>query len=360
MNLFNRLNNYLIQHTKVKLKDKADFFGLFATLQSAGISTIKALDILSRASQNPKLKLIIAQTKDDVQKGQNLSQSLQKHPDVFNKTEIGVIIAGESIGQLDKMLLKLKQKLKRDLILQKEVKSATTYPIVVLLILALAGVIMFGFVIPQLASMFAENDIQLPRLTRILMGVSDFLVAQWSIVLASLVLVGLLVQSYFDSPNGRIKKDYLLLKTPILGKFLRLYYQIRFFDTLGNLTEAGVPLEKAFDIISEVVDNKIYQMQIVATQAEVKKGNSISESLLSAQFLFEETASEMLAVGEKTANISEMSQEVAQTQTHELSYRLQNLTTIIGPVVIVAVGVMVAIFALAILSPVFSLSQGVV
>ena len=114
MNLIQKIDNYLIDHQKVKLKDKADFFGLFATLQSAGISTLKALDILSRAVQNKKLRKVIVQTKQDIQMGQNLSQSLQKHPQIFSSTEIGILKAGESIGQLDKMLVKLKKKLEKD------------------------------------------------------------------------------------------------------------------------------------------------------------------------------------------------------------------------------------------------------
>ena len=360
MNFLEKIDNYLIEHEKISLKDKANFFGLFYTLQHAGISTLKALEILIKSTKNRKFKKVITEVQNDIQRGQNLSLSLAKFPYIFTETELGIIKTGETTGQLDKMLLKLKEKLNNDLQIQKDIKSASTYPIVVLLILALAGIIMFGFVIPQLKDLFSENNLQLPTITKVLMNMSEFLVANWSLLLAGLVLIYILMLSYFDTQNGQIKKDTWLLKTPILGQYLKLYYQFNFFDTLSNLIDAGVPLEESFDVIYNVVPNQIYKIQIAETQSLVKSGQPISDSILNSPFLFSQTYGEMLKVGEMSANISEMAKEVAKNAQNELSFKLKNLSTILGPLIIVFVGIMVAVFALAVLSPVFSLSEGVI
>lgn len=352
--------NYFIERQNVTVKEKAFFYNLFATLMHAGIGTIDSLKILANKTQNQKFKRIINTIVHDIEKGESLSGGMEKFANVFTNAEIGVIKSGEAIGALDKMLDKLAEQTEEQHELQTQLKSALTYPAIVFTILLIAVVIMFGFVIPKLVALFVENNVELPLLTKVMLFVSTVLTQYWGLVAIAIIIGFIIFTAYFNNEEGKFNLDLLKLKLPIAGGIFQKVYLIRFFSTLGLLLDAGVPLQETMRIIIEVIDNEVYRLKTFELKASVQKGEKISENLAKTPFLFPETTAKMIEIGEKSATIGDMSLKISKQYGSEVRYSLKNLSSVLGPIVIVIVGTFVAIFALAILSPVFKLTEGII
>lgn len=358
--LVGQIENALIEAQKVTLKEKAYFYHLFAVLMNAGINTIMSLKILANKSENQKFKRVLNTIIHDVEKGESISRAFEKFPIVFSTAEVGVIKSGEATGSLDKMLSRLAEQTEEQYELITQLKSALTYPAIVFVILGIAIFIMFGFVIPKLVGLFIENNIELPTITKAMLFVSNIIRDFWALIISAFVVGTLMLSSYFQSEGGKFTYDLLKLKTPIVGDIFKKVYLVRFFSTLGLLLDAGVPLQETISIVGRVIDNEVYKLKTYDLKAEVQTGSPISANLAKTPFLFPETVVKMLEIGEKSATLSDMSLKVSKQYLGEVRYTLKNLTSIIGPIVIVIVGTFVAVFALAILGPVFKLSEGII
>lgn len=355
-----KLENSLVERKKIKLKEKAHFFHLFGVLLNAGLNTIQSLNILKDKTPNQKFKRIISTISFDVTSGKSLSQSLEKFPDVFTKAEIGVIRSGEAIGGLDSMLEKLSKQTQDQNNLIMSLKSSLTYPIIVFIILIISTLLMFGLVIPKLVDLFTENSIEIPLITKIMMQISFVVQNFWGLIAIFAILITIISIAYFQTEEGKLNLDLYKLKIPLVGEIYKKVYIVRFVSTLGILLDAGVSLPKSLHIISDVVGNEIYKLKMEEIVTHVKDGEKISSNLEKTPFLFPETVSKMIEIGEKSATLSGMSEKIADQYLNEVEYSLKNITSIIGPLVIVVVGVFVAVFALGILSPVFKLSEGLI
>jgi type II secretory pathway component PulF len=355
-----QLENSLIESQNVSLKEKAFFYHLFSVLMNAGINTIQSLKILSNKTENQKFKRILNTISFDVEKGESLSRSMEKFPNTFGTAEIGVVKSGEATGTLDKMLTRLAEQTEEQNELITQLKSSLTYPAIVFVILGAAIFLMFGFVIPKLVALFVENNIELPTITKVMLFISTIIRDFWFLMIAGAVALGLVLSSYFQTENGKFQFDLLKLKIPIVGEIFKKVYLVRFFSTLGLLLDAGVPLQETISILSKVIDNEVYKLKTYDLKVDVQAGGKISDNLSKTPFLFPETVAKMLEIGERSASLSEMSMKVSKQYLGEVRYTLKNLTSIIGPIVIVIVGAFVAVFALAILGPVFKLSEGII
>jgi len=355
-----KIEDSLIESQKVTLKDKAFFFSLFSVLINAGITSIQSLKILANKTANQKFKRVINTIVYDVERGESLSKAMQKFPDIFTQAETGVVKSGEAIGALDKIMARLAKQTEDHNKLISQLKGSLTYPAIVMVILGLAGIVMFGFVVPKLVELFIENDLELPTITKVMLGFSSFLRNYWGLSLALIIIGSMFSSAYFNTEEGRFEFDLLKLRIPIFGNIFKKVYIIRFMSTLSVLLEAGVPLHVTIGIISQVIDNQVYKLKAVDLKEAISRGSKISSNLAETPFLFPETVSKILEVGEQSASISEMSDKIAKQYLDEVDFTLKNLSEIIGPVVIVVVGILVAIFALAILSPIFQLSEGIV
>lgn len=354
------IQDYLTENKKVSLKDKAFFYNLFSTLINSGISTLESLEILRKKSTNSKLKRILNTVKYDVEQGFPLSKSMSKFPDTFKSYETGIIQSGESIGSLDSMLQKLSQQTEDKQKLEQELKGALTYPAVVFCILILTSLVMFGVVVPKLVSLFQENNIELPALTQGVLVISTLIQNYWAILVALVAVLIIGFQVYNNSENGKFTVDLHKLRIPYFGSILQKYQLINFFSTLGLLLEAGTPIQQAFQILTKVVDNNVYKLKSFEIKARLQQGEKLAQSMSDTPFLFPDTTTKMIEIGEKSATVDQMCMKISKQYLQEIQYSLKNLTTVLGPVVIVIVGIFVAIFGLAILSPVFQLSQGIV
>ena len=352
-----RWNDFLIDRSKVPLKEKAYFFHLLAVMLDAGIPMLQALYILSDKTTNVRFQRVIATMAHFVEGGRPLSDAMAKFPTVFEDAEIGIVKSGEAIGRLDQMMAKLSNQIERTYNVHLKVKGAMTYPIVVLAVLGLATIVVMTMVIPKLKTFFDQSGVALPWLTRFVVGTSDAVTNFWWLFVLGALLLFVMGNLFRNTRMGRFKWDYWKLKIPFVGPLLQQAIISKFVRMLGVLASSGLPINRALQILGESMSNKLYQMKVREVVAHVEKGGKISDSLATTPFLFPTTVTQMLSIGENSATLDQASEKLADHYELEIEHSIKNITTVMEPLLIVFVGAAVAVLALAILGPVFSLSE---
>ena len=352
-----RWNDFLIDRQKVPLKEKAYFFHLLSVMLDAGIPMLSSLRILSEKSTHERFRRVIATMAHHVEGGRRLSEAMAKFPAVFDDAEVGVVKSGEAIGRLDHMLARLSNQVERIHDVHLKVRGALTYPVVVLVVLALATLVVMTLVIPQLQDFFDQSGIQLPLLTRVVVGLSALFIRFWWAFTIFVLLVFVFGGIYGNSRSGRVRFDYWQLKIPFVGPLLQKSLIAKFVRMLGVLASSGLPINQALQILGESMNNSLYKMKMREVVVKVEHGGKISESLSTTPFLFPPTVTQMLSIGESSATLDKASEKLADHYEREIEHTIKNMTTMLEPLIIVLVGVAVGVLALAILGPVFSLSE---
>ena len=358
--LWVRVNDFFIDHSRVPLQEKAYFFHLLAVMLDAGISLVDALKILAARTKNEHFRRILTTVAYNVIQGKKFSDAIARFPEVFGDMEVGIVRSGEAAGNMDKMLFRLSEQLDKNHELQIKLVTASVYPLAVLSILLLVAGGMLIWVIPSLVNLLKEGGLQekdFPVATRILLDLSSFLASYWWACIFFLVILYLFLKVMISSENGRFRFDFLKLKLPIIGTLLRRVLVLRFISMLGILIEAGLPVVQSLTIIASSLSNQLYRLKVWEVIAKVQQGEKISTSLSDTPFLFPETVTQMLAVGEQSASIGMIAQKVGAHYDREIDNSLKRLTSLFEPIMIVFVGFTVALLALAILTPIFRLSQ---
>lgn len=358
--IFTRMDDFMIDHSKISLQEKAYFFHLLAVMIDAGIAMVAALNILSSKTENIHFARILNTISHNLKQGTNLSTAMSRFPDLFGDMELGVIRSGEAAGNLDKMLFKLSDQLDKSNALQIKLITASIYPLAVLCVLVLAATGMMVFVIPSLVGMLKEgglNEADFPIMTKILIGVSSFLLGYWWALIIGGLVIYFTFKIWRESEAGKVQWDIFKLKLPVVGTLLRKVYVLRFVSTLGILIESGLPVIKTLEIIAQSLPSQMYALKTWEVIARVKNGQKISEALMDTVFLFPEAVTQMLAVGEQTASMGKISAKIGEHYDREIDNSLKRLMSLFEPIMIVLVGVTVAMLALAILTPVFKLTS---
>jgi type IV pilus assembly protein PilC len=358
--MFVRLDDLLIDHAKISLQEKAYFFHLLAVMIDAGIPLITAMNILATRTESIRFARILNTVAYNLKQGSNLSTAISKFGDVFGEMEVGIIRAGEAAGNLDKMLMKLSAQLAKSNALQIKLITASIYPIAVLVVLLVAAGSMMTFVIPNLVDMLLEGGLKaedLPIMTKVLIGISDFLLSFWWLVALGVFVAYFMFKVWAESEAGKYRWDIIKLKLPVIGVMLRKVYVLRFVSTLGILIESGLPVVRSLEIVAQSLSSQMYSLKTWEVIKNVKNGEKISNSLMDSPFLFPETVTQMLLVGEQTASIGTISQKIGEHYDQEIDNSLKRLTSLFEPIMIVFVGATVAMLALAILTPVFKLTS---
>lgn len=358
--MFTRLNDFLIDHSKVPLQEKAYFFQLLAVMVDAGIPVIQAVKMLARRTESDRFRRVLNTVAYTVSQGKTLSVSMARFPQVFSEIEIGVVKAGEAAGHLDKMLSRLATQLAKTHELQTKLVTASVYPAVVLVVLVLAGSGMLIWVIPSLLSLLTEGGLSegdLPFATKLLVTLSYVMSNYWWAVFLGIAILFLFAKYAIATENGKYRWDLIKLRIPVVGLLLRKVLILRFVSMLGILIEAGLPVVQALTIVATSLDNEIYRLKVFEVIAKVQQGEKISTSLMDTPFLFPETIIQMMAVGEQSASIGFITQKVGVQYDMEIDYSLKRVMALIEPLLIVFVGFTVALLALAILTPIFRLTQ---
>lgn len=352
-----RWNDFWIDHQSVPMKEKSYFFHLLSVMLDSGIPLLKSLQILSQKTSHERFCRIIATMAHYVEDGRHLSEAMAKFPTVFDESELGVVRSGEAIGRLDMMLERLSDQLDRAYTIHLKLRSAFMYPVVVMVILVLATLIVMTWVIPRLEVFFTQSGVTLPWVTRIVLGLSEFTVSYWWLLIV-LGLVGFFTFSlYVNTDEGRLKLDYWKLKLPFTGELMSKGLLSKFVRLLGILVASGLPINKVLGILQHSMNNTLYEMKIGEVIQHVERGEKISENLATTPFLFPSTVTQMLAIGESSATLDKACEKLSTHYEREIEHTIKNMMTVLEPFIIVLVGVAVGVLALAILGPVFSLSE---
>ena len=340
---------------RVSLREKVAFARNLSGMVGAGLPLSRALAVLERQTTNERFKSVIAGVIECISKGATLTSALALFPAVFPPLIVSMAKAGEESGNLAGALLSAGEGLDRIYALARKVRGALIYPAIVIFVMIASGVVLFIFVIPQLVATFAEIQVALPFSTRLLIFMSD-LFKQHGLLLAALVLclaVGLLAA--VRTARGRRMIDFVLLRLPIIAPILREANAARTAQTLSSLLSAGVPIVGALQITAGVIGNVYYQEALAAAGTTLERGEPISGVLRANETLFPPLLAEMVAVGEETGKLSGTLKEAGLFFEGEVEQKTKNLSTIIEPALMIVVGVAVAFFAFAMITPMYSL-----
>jgi type IV pilus assembly protein PilC len=338
---------------KITVKDLGVFTRQFATMINAGLPMVQCLDILSSQMDKETFKRVVSSVMTDVEGGATLAEALGKHR-TFSNLYVNMIEAGEAGGILDQILERLAVYLEKADALTRKVKSAMMYPSVVFIVAMGATVFMLMFIIPTFAKMFSDFGGELPLPTKVVLGLSNFLRSKWYVLLLGVGGTIFAFRRFYKTGPGRLKIDGALLRFPILGTVLRKAAIARFTRTLGTLVSSGVPILNGLEITARTAGNKVVENAISATRHSISQGNTISEPLR-ASGVFPPMVTQMIGVGEQTGALDEMLDKIANFYDDEVDTAVENLTSVIEPVMIVVMGVLVGGMLIAMYLPMFKL-----
>ena len=338
----------------VKTKDLAIFTRQFATMINAGLPLVQCLDTLSKQTTKPMFKDVITKVMKDVEGGGTLAESLGKHKNVFQDLYVHMVAAGEAGGILDIILQRLATFLEKMDALKRKVKTAMTYPTVVMTVAIGATVFMLVFIIPTFAKMFKDFGGVLPMPTRIVLGCSDFLRTQWWLLVGGIIGTVIMFKRYVATEAGRLKVDGILLNFPAIGDILRKAAVARFTRTLGTLISSGVPILEGLNITAKTAGNMVVHNAVLATRASISEGETIAEPLRQSG-VFPPMVVQMIAIGEETGALDEMLNKIADFYEDEVDSSVEALTSIIEPVMIVFMGGVVGAMVIAMYLPIFKM-----
>lgn len=352
--------DHLFEPTKVKQDQLVAFTRQLSAMVSAGVPLLRSLTSIQKHAEDKALQKILADVVKDVEGGMPLGDALGKHPDTFSDIYVNMVRAGEAAGILDEILKRLAGQLEKTAAMRKKIKSAMSYPMVLMGITVLAFFGLMLFVVPQIGKIIQDlggPDAELPGLTVAMLGISSFIVNFWYIVFPVLIgaIIGLI--SYVrKSPKGRRQFDSLVLKIPAVNTIIRKVCVARFARTFSALMGAGVAVLEALDVTSRAIGNVLYQETLQQAAVEVKNGKSLS-SVIEKSELFPSIVSQMLAVGEETGQTDTVLVKVADFYEEEVDLAIDGISSIIEPVMIVTMGGMVGLIAASVMMPIAGLSQ---
>lgn len=338
---------------KVGLKDLAIFSRQFATMIDAGLSLIRSLNILAEQTENERFKEVIGEVRSAVERGASLSESLAEH-DEFPRLYVALVRAGETAGMLDKVLLRVAATLENDLALRRKIKSALTYPGVVLAMAIVLVGIMLAFIVPTFVGLFESLGGTLPVPTRLLLAASNVLRSWWYVIVFLPVLGWQAFVRARKQPRVRHQLDRLKLKLPVFGPLFHKLALSRFSRNLGILLKAGVPILTSLDITAETVNNGVIGDAITDVKQSVTTGETVAGPL-SQHDVFPPMVVQMLSVGEETGAMDTMLEKIADFYDNEVESTTEQLTAMLEPVMIGVLGGIVGSMVISLYLPMFKI-----
>ena len=324
-------------------------------LAKAGIPIVRALRGLADSSRNAAMVTALQDVIDSLNAGRDLAGSLAKHPDIFPPLFVNVVRVGENSGKLDEAFQRLFQYLAFDKLTSDAIKSALRYPMIVVVAVGVAIAVVMGMVVPKFSKIFAAFGSELPTPTKIIIGVSNFTVNYWWLVLAILVAAVLGARAWLATDAGRYAWDRAKLRLPVLGGIIQRATLARFARAFTMTSRAGVPLLEALTLVSHAVQNEYVGEQVRAMREFIERGDALSRAA-AATGLFTPLVLQMLAVGEETGRVDEMMDEMADFYDRDVANDVENLGTLMEPLLIMIVGGFVLMLALGVFLPMWDLA----
>lgn len=342
----------------IPTRDIVIFTRQFATMINSGLPLVQSLDILAQQTENKALSDVTRQVVYDVESGNTLADALDKHRNAFSTLYVNMVAAGEAGGILDTILLRLATFLEKNDAIIRKVKGAMIYPAVILSVAVVAIVVLLVFVIPTFQQMFASVNLELPLPTRIVIALSQLLQGWWWLIGLGIVAFGLAIRSYYQTENGRLNLDRVLLGVPVLGDLLRKSAIARFTRTLGTLLSSGVAILDGLEITARTAGNRVIHDAVMESRGSIAGGETIAGPLEHSG-VFPPMVTSMIAVGEATGGLDEMLSKIADFYDDEVDAAVTALLSLMEPVMIVVLGVVVGGMIIAMYLPIFDMINAV-
>lgn len=341
---------------KISEKDIVIFTRQFSTMIDAGLPLVQCLGILSTQTENKAFGKKIGEIKTSVEGGDTFSDALRKHPDVFDNLFTNMIEAGEVGGILDTILNRLANYIEKSLALKKKIKSALTYPIVILVIAFVIVAGLLVFVIPVFVSMFEDMGKEVPALTLFVMKLSEIFQHYIHYLLGIGFLVIHLLKRYYKTDKGRLNMDALFLKLPVAGPLIQKVSVAKFTRTLGTLLASGVPIIEALDITARTAGNKIVENSILGIIGSIKEGQTMTAPL-SREKVFPPMVVSMIDIGEASGALDTMLNKIADFYDEEVDAAVEAMTSLLEPMLMVFLGITIGTIVVAMYLPIFKMGE---
>jgi type IV pilus assembly protein PilC len=342
----------------VPMKDKVVFMRQMATMVGAGLPLTRSLEIMVQQASNPLFKRVLKNVLDSIQSGKTLADSFRAEEDVFDDITINLIEAGEESGNLEIILEKLAVELEEESELSSKIKSALIYPAIILVVIIGVVLLMMFVLVPAMSDIYSDFDAELPFATTLLMDMSSFFINYWWAVLTVLLVLGIGIKYYLDTPKGKRNFDKIVLKIPVLGKIITKMQISQFTRILSLLLGSGLPIIKAIELTAQSLSNEMFRDTLMEAKDEVEKGGPLAIPIARSEY-YPLLVSSMIAVGEETGEMDIVLQKVSEYYKDEVDAATSNLSTILEPFFLILMGGAIGFIAMAVYMPMFELSSAI-
>ena len=339
--------------------DKINFARNLSSMLVAGLALSRALSVLERQARTPILKTVLAELASHISKGMTFADALAKRPNIFPSLLVSMVHAGEQGGSLSETLKIVALQMENAHLLTKRIKGALIYPAVIICLMIVIAILMFIFVIPTLLKTFTELNVQLPWTTQLLLDISNLIKHQGVWVFLGLGIIGFGIFTWTRKPSGRKAIDSIILKIPIIGELSREVNAARTARTLSSLLESGVEVVESMNITAGVLQNVHFKEVLLKAAAAVGKGELMSKVFAEHVNLYPVFLVEMVAVGEESGKTSEMLFGVARYYEDDIDQKTKDMSTVIEPFIMIGIAAGVGFFAVAMISPMYSLVNAI-
>jgi len=353
--IIQQINNYLVSIQNLKIKDKLIFFRLLATMINAWVSVLKAFSILRKQEKNPVMIHVLSKMEGMLREWQTLSDCFEAFPWSFSQTDIGMVRAWEKTGKLNDTLLDIAKQTEKLHSISSKIKSAMIYPAMIMFVVVWVIMVMMTMVVPKLVEIFEGKD-SLPRSTQILMGVSNFFVHYWILVIFGIIVSVIGFIFWKKLPSGKYSYDNFLFMIPVFGDINRKLVLSKFSRIFWWLLFAWVSIIEALKIVSDAVWNEVYRQRILLLVEDVKQWIRIGEAL-EGDKLFPDMMVQMIQVWEKTAKIDETIEKVADFYDEQVDNKVAVINKLLEPFIIIFLAVAVGTIAIAIMQPIMQMAD---
>jgi len=354
-----RVNNFLLKFSGVPSSEKLFFVQHLGVMLKAGVSLLAALQTLSKQSESPRLAKILKDVAVNVEKGKTLTDSFRPHVSIFGELFINMIDAGEVSGKLESVLEQLYMQMKKQHQLMSRVKGALTYPLVILFAMCGIGIFMVVVVVPQITAMLKDFNSELPLATKILIGVSDSIANNGLLWGGGFILFVIIVVKTLSTRAGKYYFQAVTLRLPVFGSIIKKINLAKFARNISALLKTDIMIIKSFQITGNVLGNLHYRAAILDMAEKIKKGGTIYDVICTYPNLFPPIVTQMVAIGEQTGELDSILQQLAEFYEDEVDQIMQNLPSVIEPLLILVMGVGVGGMAIAIIMPMYSITSSI-
>jgi len=351
--------DFLKSLASISLAEKINFIENLSIMLKAGISISRSLQIGFKQTKNARFKVILSDVYNQVEQGKGLSEALSAYPKVFSNIVTSMIKVGEMSGNLDKSLQYLSNQLQREADLKSKTRGAMIYPSVIVGAMVIIGVLMSIFVLPQLTSVFKDFSGELPYATQVVIAISDFMSEHSVIAVGGMLAVVGAVIAFHRTYTGKRAFDIFFLHFFVINTIIKKVNLARFSRILSSLLRSGIPIVQGLEVASESMDNTLYRELIAESSEDVKLGKTLTASLGKDATLFPILVVQMLEVGEESGTVQEILDQLATHYEEEVDTILRNMSSIIEPLLLLVIGGVVGILAMALIAPIYSISQSI-